>query len=67
MAEDYILEAIGLTKEFRGFSAVRNVDLKVRKGIVNHRPRARAVAVDDGRIAVSHRDIAARALRIDPR
>lgn len=31
MSEDYILEARGLTKQFRGFYAVNNVDLKVRR------------------------------------
>jgi branched-chain amino acid transport system ATP-binding protein len=32
---DYILETRGLTKEFKGFVAVRNVDLKVRRGTVH--------------------------------
>ena len=31
MAEDYILETSGLTKEFRGFVAVSDVNLKVRR------------------------------------
>lgn len=31
MAEDYILETSGLTKEFRGFLAVHNVALRVRR------------------------------------
>ena len=31
MAEDYILETSGLTKEFRGFVAVRDVSLRVRR------------------------------------
>ena len=31
MAEDYILETSGLTKEFRGFVAVKGVNLKVRR------------------------------------
>jgi branched-chain amino acid transport system ATP-binding protein len=31
MADDNILEAKGLTKEFKGFVAVKNVDLKVRR------------------------------------
>ena len=31
MSEDYILEARGLTKQFRGFYAVKNVDLRVRR------------------------------------
>jgi branched-chain amino acid transport system ATP-binding protein len=29
---DFILETAGLTKEFKGFAAVSNVDLKVRRG-----------------------------------
>jgi branched-chain amino acid transport system ATP-binding protein len=32
---DFILETAGLTKEFRGFAAVRNVDLKVRRGTIH--------------------------------
>jgi len=32
---DLILETRGLTKEFRGFSAVRGVDLKVRRGTIH--------------------------------
>lgn len=35
MEADYILETRGLTKEFKGFVAVRNVDLKVRRGTVH--------------------------------
>jgi branched-chain amino acid transport system ATP-binding protein len=31
MADDFILETSGLTKEFRGFLAVHNVDLRVRR------------------------------------
>ena len=31
MSEDYILEARGLTKQFRGFYAVKDVDLRVRR------------------------------------
>ena len=31
MSTDYILEARGLTKQFRGFYAVKNVDLSVRR------------------------------------
>jgi len=31
MSQDYILEAQGLTKQFRGFHAVKNVDLRVRR------------------------------------
>lgn len=32
---DYILETRGLTKEFKGFLAVSNVDLKVRRGAIH--------------------------------
>ena len=32
---DLILETHGLTKEFRGFTAVRGVDLKVRRGTIH--------------------------------
>lgn len=35
MSSDIILEARGLTKEFRGFTAVNNVDLKVNKGQIH--------------------------------
>ena len=35
MANDYILEARGLTKEFKGFVAVNNVDLAVRRGTIH--------------------------------
>src|SRR5690349_11844650 len=35
MADDYILETRGLTREFKGFIAVRNVDLKVRPGTIH--------------------------------
>lgn len=35
MAEDCILETRGLVKEFRGFVAVDNVDLKVRRGDIH--------------------------------
>jgi branched-chain amino acid transport system ATP-binding protein len=35
MAGDVILETQGLTKEFRGFIAVRNVSLKVRRGTIH--------------------------------
>jgi len=35
MAEDYILETRGLTKEFRGFVAVNEVNLKVRRGRIH--------------------------------
>jgi branched-chain amino acid transport system ATP-binding protein len=32
---DYVLETRGLTKEFKGFVAVKNVNLKVRKGSIH--------------------------------
>lgn len=32
---EFILETIGLTKEFKGFAAVSNVDLKVRQGDIH--------------------------------
>src|SRR5207249_10200593 len=35
MADDSILETRGLTKEFRGFVAVKNVDLRVRRGTIH--------------------------------
>ncbi|HEU5322721.1 MAG TPA: ABC transporter ATP-binding protein [Methylomirabilota bacterium] len=35
MAGDVILETEGLTKEFRGFVAVRGVDLRVRRGTIH--------------------------------
>ena len=35
MADEYILETQGLTKEFKGFVAVNNVDLKVRRGHIH--------------------------------
>ena len=35
MAEDCILETTGLVKEFRGFVAVNDVDLKVRRGDIH--------------------------------
>src|SRR5512139_3854314 len=35
MADDTILETRGLTKEFRGFVAVRDVNLKVRRGSIH--------------------------------
>jgi branched-chain amino acid transport system ATP-binding protein len=35
VSEDYILETRGLTKEFKGFVAVKNVDLKVRRGTIH--------------------------------
>jgi branched-chain amino acid transport system ATP-binding protein len=35
MAEDVILSAVGLTKEFRGFLAVNDVDLNVTRGTIH--------------------------------
>lgn len=35
MGEDYILETAGLTKTFKGFTAVKDVDLKVRRGSIH--------------------------------
>jgi branched-chain amino acid transport system ATP-binding protein len=35
MSEDLILETRGLTKEFKGFVAVQNVSLKVRRGTIH--------------------------------
>ena len=35
MNDDYILATRGLTKEFKGFIAVNNVDLKVRRGSIH--------------------------------
>ena len=35
MADDYILETDGLTKEFRGFVAVKDVRLRVRRGAIH--------------------------------
>ena len=35
VAEDFILETRGLTKEFAGFTAVRDVDLRVRRGSIH--------------------------------
>jgi branched-chain amino acid transport system ATP-binding protein len=32
---DYVLETRGLTKEFKGFVAVKNVDLRVRRGSIH--------------------------------
>src|SRR5579862_4894599 len=34
-ADEFILETRGLTKEFSGFTAVNNVDLKVRRGHIH--------------------------------
>src|SRR5215472_7119752 len=33
--DDYIIETRGLTKEFKGFVAVSNVDLRVRRGHIH--------------------------------
>src|SRR5688572_650099 len=35
MSGEYLLETRGLTKEFKGFVAVSNVDLKVRRGTIH--------------------------------
>ncbi|MCA0243514.1 MAG: ABC transporter ATP-binding protein [Proteobacteria bacterium] len=35
MADDFILQTRGLTKEFKGFVAVNQVDLKVRRGSIH--------------------------------
>ena len=35
MATDTIIEAIGLTKDFKGFTAVKNVNLKVQRGTIH--------------------------------
>lgn len=35
MASDVILETRGLTKEFRGFVAVRDVSLRVKRGSIH--------------------------------
>jgi branched-chain amino acid transport system ATP-binding protein len=35
VADEYILETKGLTKEFRGFTAVNNVDLRIRRGTIH--------------------------------
>ncbi len=35
MSDDFILETEGLTKEFRGFVAVKNVSLRVRRGTIH--------------------------------
>ncbi|HNW63288.1 MAG: ABC transporter ATP-binding protein [Piscinibacter sp.] len=32
---DYLLETRGLTKEFKGFAAVQNVDLKIQRGTIH--------------------------------
>ncbi|TDY16870.1 amino acid/amide ABC transporter ATP-binding protein 1 (HAAT family) [Paraburkholderia sp. BL6665CI2N2] len=35
MQEDVVLEARGLTKEFKGFVAVKNIDLRIRRGTIH--------------------------------
>jgi branched-chain amino acid transport system ATP-binding protein len=35
MADEYVLQTQGLTKEFRGFSAVKNVNLNIRRGTIH--------------------------------
>jgi len=35
LADEFILETHGLTKEFAGFFAVRDVDLRVRRGSIH--------------------------------
>ena len=35
MTTEHVIETIGLTKEFKGFTAVNNVDLKVRRGSIH--------------------------------
>jgi branched-chain amino acid transport system ATP-binding protein len=35
MADEFILETRGLTKEFKGFAAVQDVNLKVRRGTIH--------------------------------
>jgi branched-chain amino acid transport system ATP-binding protein len=35
MADEYVLQTQGLTKEFRGFTAVNNVNLGVRRGTIH--------------------------------
>ena len=35
MSSDLMIETRGLTKEFRGFTAVKSVDLKVRRGTIH--------------------------------
>jgi branched-chain amino acid transport system ATP-binding protein len=35
MADEYVLQTQGLTKDFRGFTAVKNVDLSVRRGTIH--------------------------------
>jgi len=40
LADEFILETHGLTKEFAGFFAVRDVDLRVRRGSISRVDRA---------------------------
>ena len=35
MSGDYIVQTSGLSKEFKGFTAVKNVDLRVRRGTIH--------------------------------
>jgi branched-chain amino acid transport system ATP-binding protein len=35
MADQYVLETQGLTKDFRGFTAVKDVGLRVRRGTIH--------------------------------
>jgi branched-chain amino acid transport system ATP-binding protein len=35
MADEYMIETVGLTKEFKGFTAVKKVNLKVRRGTIH--------------------------------
>ncbi|MDB5744509.1 MAG: amino acid/amide transporter ATP-binding protein 1, family, partial [Polaromonas sp.] len=35
MPEEFILETRGLTREFKGFVAVNNVELKVKRGHIH--------------------------------
>ena len=35
MADEYVLQTQGLTKEFRGFAAVKNVNLNIRRGTIH--------------------------------
>ena len=35
MADDFVLQTSGLTKEFKGFFAVNGVDLSIRRGTIH--------------------------------
>jgi branched-chain amino acid transport system ATP-binding protein len=35
MTSDYMIETVGLTKDFKGFTAVKSVNLKVRRGTIH--------------------------------